>query len=239
MRFLVAVVSLMLVVDAAQAQKRRAVRSPGAAAVFVARTVVLAPAKDNTLYRFNDGSRSNGRGVHLFAGLTASREPRRALLAFDLAPQIPAGSVVTRVVLTMQVTRTVSGTSSMSLHRVAADWGEGVSDAGFVRDGIGNVSQLGDATWLHTFFPNQRWISEGGDFDALADATAVASSGAVSWESAAMIARVQQWVDQPSANFGWIVIGDETRTTTAKQLDSREAGEETRPLLRVEFNARQ
>src|SRR6185436_16455726 len=139
MRFLVAVVSLVLVVDAAQGQKRRAVRSPSPPVVFVAKTVVLGPSKDNTLYRFNDGSRSNGAGPHLFAGMTASNEPRRALLAFNLASQIPAGSVVTRVVLTVRVSKTIAGPRSMSLHRVAADWGEGVSDAGFSRDGIGNV----------------------------------------------------------------------------------------------------
>lgn len=240
MRFLVAVVSLLLVVDTARpAQKRRAVRSPSPPPVFVAKTVVLTPAKDNTLYLLNDGSRSNGAGVHLFAGMTKSNEPRRALLAFDIASQIPPGSQVTRVVLTVQITKTIAGAHSMKLHRVAADWGEGVSNAGIFSDGGGTVSQPGDATWIHTFFPNQRWINAGGDFDEIADASAaVADLGAVSWESAAMIARVQQWVDQPSTNFGWIMIGDETRSTTAKQFDSREAIVETRPSLRVEFNGR-
>ena len=237
MRFLVGVVSLLLVVETAAAQKRRAVRSPAPPAVLVAKTVVLTPSKDNTLYRLNDGSRSNGAGVHLFSGVTLSNEPRRALLAFDLA-QIPPGSQVTRVVLTLQTTKTIAGAHSMTLHRVAADWGEGVSNAGFSRDGFGNASQPGDATWIHTFFPNQRWIRAGGDFDESADATAVASIGTVSWESAAMIVRVQQWVDQPATNFGWIVVGDETRSTTAKQFDSREASEATRPSLRVEFNGR-
>jgi len=239
MRTLVAVVSLLLVVDSAQSQKRRAVRSPSGPPVLVAKSVVLAPSKDNTLYRLNDGSRSNGAGVHLFAGVTLSNEPRRALLAFDLA-QIPKGSQVTRVVLTLQTTKTIAGTHSMALHRVTADWGEGVSNAGFVRDGFGNASQPGDATWIHTFFPNQRWLTAGGDFEAIPDATALAGLDldAVRWESAAMIARVQQWVDQPATNFGWIVIGNETRSTTAKQFDSREASEATRPSLRVEFNGR-
>lgn len=239
MRFLfAAALVLLLVLDtSAQARRRRAVRSPSPPPAVVARTVVLAPSKDNTLYRSNDGSLSNGAGIHLFAGATASRDPRRALLAFDLA-QIPPGSEITRVVLTLQVTKTISGSNAMTLHRVATNWGEGGSNAGFTRDGIGTASQPGDATWIHTVFPDQRWITAGGDFDATAEATAVATSGAVTWESAAMIARVQQWLDQPSTNFGWILIGDETRSTTAKQLDSREASEETRPMLTVEFNGR-
>src|SRR5687768_13508381 len=106
MRFLfAAALVLLLVLDtSAQARRRRAVRSPAPPPAVAARTIVLAPSKDNTLYRTTDGSLSNGAGIHLFAGATLSREPRRALLAFDLT-QIPPGSEITRVVLTLQVTK--------------------------------------------------------------------------------------------------------------------------------------
>ena len=220
--------------------RRRAVRSPGPPQV-VPRIVVLTPSKDNTLYETTDGSLSNGAGVHLFAGSTASRGRRRALLAFDVASQVPAGAQITRVVLTMRVSQTIAGDQPMTLHRVSANWGEGTSNAGSFNDGDGATSRTGDATWVHTFSPNQRWAAAGGDFEAVPDATATAqfTGSTASWESPAMIARVQQWIEQPSANFGWIVIGNETVTATAKRFDSREVQPEaTRPALTIEFNDR-
>src|SRR5712691_6169329 len=70
--------------------RRRAVRSGPPTPML--QTVVLAPSKDNTLYQTSNGSLSNGAGIHLFAGMTNRRERRRALLAFDVASQIPPGS---------------------------------------------------------------------------------------------------------------------------------------------------
>ena len=223
---------------AATTSKRRSVRS-GSPVTLVHRSVVLTPSKDNTLDATSDGSFSNGRGAHLFAGVTVSGALRRALLAFDVASQIPPGSTVTRVVLTAHVSKSISGTQPMKLHRVTADWGEGTSNAGVFRDGIGTSSTNGDATWVHTFFPNQRWTTAGGDFDATEDATASGTSD-LTWESAAMKTRVQQWLDQPATNFGWIVIGKESEPVTTKQLDAREAASATtRPSLTIEFDARQ
>jgi len=214
--------------------RRRSVRS-ASPPVLVPHTITLTPSKDNTLYQSNSGSQSNGAGPHLFAGATASREIRRALLAFDVASKIPPGSTVTRVVLTLVVSMSRGGGQS-TLHHVTADWGEGASNAGFSRDGVGASSRPGDATWIHTFFPDKRWASAGGDFDAAADAT----SGSSVWESAAMIARVQQWLDQPSTNFGWIVRGNESSSATAQKFDSRElAPSTTLPSLKIEYNARQ
>lgn len=221
---------------AASTLRHRAVRLPSAPAA--PQTVVLAPSKDNTLYQTTNGSLSNGSGVHIFAGTTNRAERRRALIAFDLASEIPAGKQITRVVLTLFVSQTNSGPEPMELHRVTADWGEGSSNAGESRDGIGAASRQGDATWIHTFFPDQRWTRPGGDFDASADSTAqVDGFGNFSWgSSAAMIARVQGWLDQPSTNLGWIILGNEARSATTKRFDSREiTPNETRPTLTIDF----
>ena len=213
--------------------RRRAVRYPPAP---VPQKVVLTPSKDNTLYESSTGSVSNGAGIHLFAGLTAGLQLRRALLAFDLASQIPPGSRITRAELTLTVTRGALGPRA-ELHRVAVDWGEGPSNAGSSRDGMGTSSGTGDATWIHTFFPDRRWSNDGGDFDVAADASANADNGAVTLpSSAALVARVQGWVDSPATNFGWIIIGNESGVATAKEFGSREIVPSTmRPLLTVEF----
>ncbi len=224
--------------EATSPLRRRAVRFPSAPTP--PQTVVLTASKDNTLYQTTDGSLSNGAGVHLFAGSTNRRELRRALLAFDVASQIPPGSQITRVVLTLHVSQTISGPESMELHRVATDWGQGSSNAGSSRDGTGAASRPGDATWIHTFFSDRRWSKPGGDFAAITDARVdVDGIGDSVWESSpAMIARVQGWIDQPSTNFGWIVIGNESTAATTKRFDSREISPNaTRPTLTVDFVA--
>lgn len=199
-------------------------------------TIVLTPSKDNTLFESTTGSASNGAGIHLFAGNTATRSRRRALLAFDVAAQIPPGSRITRATFGLHVSQTISGPQPMTLHRVTADWGEGASNAGPFRDGNGGSAEPGDATWIHRFSPGQPWTAQGGDFTAAADATAIVQDSGT-WESSeAMIARVQGWLDQPAANFGWIVVGNEAQNTTAMRFDSREIEPAaTRPTLTIEF----
>ncbi|MEA2165103.1 MAG: hypothetical protein QOK37_3230 [Thermoanaerobaculia bacterium] len=218
--------------------RRRAARPPSSP--IVSKTVVLTPFKDNTLFQTSDGSLSNGAGIHLFAGTTAGFQLRRALIAFDVAAAIPPGSTITHVTLVLHESQSVAGTELMELHRVTADWGQGSSDSGAARDGGGSPPQPGDATWIHTFFPDRRWTTPGGDFAAAADSTVAAAFGDFTWgSSATMTARVQDWLDHPSTNFGWIVIGNEGETKTAKRFDSREVvPASTRPTLTIDFNTR-
>jgi hypothetical protein len=199
-------------------------------------TIVLTPSKDNTLFRTVSGSTSNGAGVHLFAGTTRTLSIRRALLAFDVASQIPPGSQIRRATLRLQVSMTIAGPQPMTLHRVTADWGEGASNAGSSNDGDGATARTGDATWLHRFFQNQLWTTQGGDFEAAADATAVVQDSGT-WETSdGMVARVQGWLDQPATNFGWLIRGNENQDTTAKRFDSREIQNVSRrPALTIEF----
>src|SRR5205823_2050542 len=85
----------------------------------------------------------------------ASRKPvgqvRRALIRFDIAGAIPAGSTITDVKLTLNLSQTVSFDTPVGLYRALRDWGEGTSDAGDP-GGAGALSTPGDATWLHTFY---------------------------------------------------------------------------------------
>ncbi len=205
-------------------------------APVAAEEVTLTPARDNTIYEPQTDVNSNGRGSHLFAGATAFPLARRALLAFDLASVIPPGSTIESVSLRLFVSRGRPGRIDVSAHRVLADWGEGDSDAPG-QEGIGGLAMPGDATWLHTFSPDQFWSTEGGDFAATASATTpVDFSSFYSWSASGMVADVQVWVDQPELNFGWILIGDESATGTAKRFDSREYPvPDRRPMLTIEF----
>jgi len=207
------------------------------AAIVRAEQVELRPAKDNTLYERSDAL-SNGAGIGLFAGRTGEGQIVRAVMAFDLRG-IPAGSTIEEVSLTLRQTNSnnnIPGARTISLHRLAKDWGEGTSNGnlGEGGGGAGGPATSGDATWLHTFFDTELWDQPGGDFSADVSGSAeVAANGDYVWRSASMITDVQGWVDHPESNFGWLLQGDETSVATAKRFGSRESG--SPPVLLVRF----
>lgn len=201
--------------------------------------VVLQPLKDNTLYQTAAGSVSNGKGTGLFVGNTNGSVRRRAVLKFNLS-DIPPGATVNSVSLTMSMSKTnsLNKTSRTRLHKLLKDWGEGTSLA-TGDGGQGAPAATGDATWLHTFFNTQVWQSAGGDFSPTASAQVdVVSEGTYTWQSTSqLVGDVQAWVNTPSSNFGWILIGDETTPATAKRFDSREAGATFAPKLTVDYTS--
>ena len=95
-------------------------------------TVNINPSKDNTLYEYDPdvGDRSNALGLHFFAGETALSQARRGVLAFDIAGNIPPGSAITAVSLSLNMSKTPTNSAYvMELHKLLADWGEGTSIA--------------------------------------------------------------------------------------------------------------
>lgn len=209
-----------------------------AACAAHADTVTLVASRDNTLYEQVGGGLSNGAGEYIFAGTTATTNlRRRALLHFDVHAAVPAGSTVTGVALQLNMSRTISNAQAVSLHRVTADWGEGTSDA-LLEEGGGAAATVGDATWEHRFYDTATWAAMGGDFDPTPRATvAVVGLGPYTWGSTLeMVADAQAWLNSPASNFGWVVIGNESITGSAKRFDSREnAAPANRPRLTIEF----
>ena len=185
--------------------------------------VPLLADRDNTLYEDTLGELSNGAGQYIFTGATLVMGVRRALLRFDVAGALPAGATVESAALWLQMTMTRAGPEDVSLHPVLSDWGEGTS-MGFGEEGGGAPATPGDATWLHTFYDTDFWTNPGGDFEAAASATTTVDDfGPYSWGSTPdMVADVQSWLDDPAANHGWIVVGNEAVTLTAKRFGSRE-----------------
>ena len=203
----------------------------------LADVVTLSASKDNTLYEDGTGSLSNGAGQFLFAGKTNVNTIRRALIAFDVAGTIPAGSTITSATLTLNMSITIVQGVPVTLLRARADWGEAGSQApGF--EGTGGPAAPGDVTWLHTFHDTAFWLQPGGDFVAVPSATTTVDQiGPYTWGSTAqMVADVQSWLDAPAGNFGWIILADESTFPTAKRFDSSQnLNESVRPALRVEF----
>ncbi|GAB4420234.1 MAG: hypothetical protein OHK0039_33600 [Bacteroidia bacterium] len=199
-----------------------------------AQTVVLNPAQDNTLYEQPNGALSNGSGTALFAGNTNNGDIRRALLQFDLSG-IPANATITAASLTLTMNQTIAGATTMTLRKVDASWGEGGSVASGQQGG-GASAQPGDATWLHRSFATTLWTTPGGDFSATVSAsTSVAGNGNYTWTSAQLAADVQAWLASPATNFGWILLGNEGATPSAKRFVSREGAAASRPKLTITY----
>ncbi len=199
-------------------------------------TISIMPSKDNTLYEYDpaEGDHSNGAGFHFFAGETAMGELRRGVLAFDIAGSIPPGSTITAVSLNLNMSRTLLETArTVELHKLLADWGEGTSHAPG-EEGDGAPATTNDATWRHRFFDTIFWAMQGGDFSATVSASQVVGPvGQYTWSSAQMVEDVQSWLDNPSSNFGWLVLGDESTNATSKRFDTRESA--SPPVLTIEY----
>lgn len=201
--------------------------------------VSLSAIKDNTLYQHNTGNFSNGAGEAFFAGRTNqfSNSLRRGLIAFDIDSQLPAGVTITNVTLQLYCSMTISSAQNVELHTVLKDWGESTSNASG-QEGQGAPAAVGDATWIHNFRPSSLWTTPGGDFTVAASATTAVdfADAFYTWSSPQMIADVQNWLDNPGTDFGWLLLGNEAFSTSAKRFNSSENGDPaTRPVLIVEY----
>ncbi len=109
---------------------------------------------------------------------------RRALLEFDIAGNIPAGSTIDGVTLMLNVNLTRDTLNrNMTLHPVTQDRGEGTLDCGLNGGGQGMEANPGDATWLDAKFQSVAWASAGGDFGASSATASVPPVGNAVWDS--------------------------------------------------------
>jgi hypothetical protein len=221
-----------------------------------AAVVNLNPSKDNTLIQQSDSSAqvSNALG-DLFVGRTnhdgsgpATISIRRGLLAFDVAGNVPAGATIVSAALTMRDVQGFNGDSTVELHRVTADWGEAAS---FQNGGLGAPATTDDATWLYRFYKpaptgsGPTWATPGGDFSNLVSAAAeitddLGAGQLFTWSTVGnpqMLSDVQAWLDYAETNFGWALLGDETKGQTIKRFNSGESATlpNVPPALRIEY----
>jgi hypothetical protein len=195
--------------------------------------VTIAPNRDNSI--FEDNPAASCAIGPLFCGQTGAFGVRRALLRFDVAGSVPAGSTVTSVQVGMFVeTSGPTGDASdvHTLHRLQADWGEGASECSV---GTGGGADVGDATFQYAKYATEAWTLLGGDFTATPSGSILMpTSGTATFSSqAGLVADVQSWLNQPSTNFGWILIGNEAVAKNARKISSREGG--GAPSLSITF----
>lgn len=199
-------------------------------------STIVPAAQDATLIEEPQGAFASGSGPAIFAGRIAAalQSLRRGLVRFDIAAVVPPGSTIDQVRLRLNVSIAPNaGPVTVRLHRVRESWGEGASSS---FGGGGAPSQSGDATWIHRFHDDVFWAVPGGDFDPATRAEAIVDPiGSYVWgPTADMAADVQSWLDDPTTNFGWMLLGDETRPQTARRFDARESPDPlVRPALEI------
>ena len=210
-------------------------------------TKAFAAGRDSTIFEFTplSGDLSEGGGSWIFTGRTnqpADQGPiRRGLIFFDLANSgIPPNALVTKVTLQLHLSASAprSGPQSTSLHRLLADWGEGLSFS----QGTGGVPTPGDATWRYPFGFLLLLNPLNGQRRAGTSPLPPAPTRwfnrvrFYTWSSFQMVMDVQDWLSAPATNFGWIILGNETLSQSAKRFDSRQnPTAANRPLLIVEY----
>jgi hypothetical protein len=202
-------------------------------AVARADTVTLVSNRDTTIYQGNT-SNSDGAGQAMFVGNTNVPTACRGLIGFDIAANIPAGSTITGVQLSLVSVLAAPGpaTTPIELHRLLADWGEGSagrgSGASHGGQGFSTAADGTATTWTHQFYKTTPWTNRGGDFAATASGSTTVGSANMAYISDSnsnpgMVEDVQSWLDNPSSNFGWLLLGDESKKATARVFSTREA----------------
>jgi hypothetical protein len=206
----------------------------------LADTVTVWASHDTTIFQDNFNN-SDGGGPALYAGTNGSMSPRRALLYFDIADNLPAGATITSVQLVLTLAQ-VAGTGmgegagapqTIRLYPLAQSWGEGTNGTGstIMMSGGGSPANAGDATWDAAFYSATSptlWNSPGGDFVSTASASTSVSGTTVNipftWGSTPqLVADARGWYNNPSSNFGWILKNDdETDARTYYAFYSRE-----------------
>ncbi|MSU64469.1 MAG: DNRLRE domain-containing protein [Pedosphaera sp.] len=203
-------------------------------------SVTLTASADTTLHQTVPDN-NLGSQFDFAAGATGKIEKTRALIKFDLVGKLPQDATVTKVALTLKVTKQPSSggaSSTFELRRVLKPWGEGTK-SGLV----GEEATSGEATWKARMHPSDKWSQPGGeigtDFSTTVSASiAVGDRGSYTFASTAdLIADIQQWSSHPELNFGWVLMSQaETTAETARRFGAREDPVNA-PSLAVEFTA--
>jgi hypothetical protein len=192
----------------------------------VAEVVTLTPSKDRTLYENPAEARSDVVELPLHVGLSEAGFARRSVLAFDLVGQVPPGSQIQSAALTLHASRTRRGVQAVYLSTLRSSWAEGPAPG------------ENDDSWTNRSPSGPAWVHPGGDYESpIVTACEITDVGCYTWgPTARMTQTVQQWVNNPASNFGWILIGVDSLGAVAKQFDSRENPDpQTWPTLTIHF----
>ncbi len=208
-------------------------------------SVTIYPVADGTLIQVAPDA--NLGGANFFnAGTAGNGNRNRGLMRFSFSEDIPAGAVIDNAYLSLDIIRQPTmdmAVGIFELRRMLVSWGEG--DKIPIEEnspGLGAPGTDGDSTWTHRSVGGATWEIAGGekgtDFSSVVSSrtTVYGLGDAVDFESTPeLVTDVQFWLDNPGANFGWVLMPEDERTRkTARSFASREDGSGG-PRLIIEF----
>ncbi len=203
-------------------------------------SVSLTPVQDNSLIQYQAPQYSGGASPYIYVGLEHySLTKMRGLVDFNVAGSIPAGSTINSVTLTVTIELTNSTTfvtPTVQLHDVLSNWGQGTGTPTAYMPPF-SPTTTNDATWTNTFYPTQNWKTPGGDFSSTVSGSAVFGADYTNStfnSTSQMVADVQSWLNNPSTNFGWLMLGDETQNS-GKMIGSMHSS--SPPTLTIDYTA--
>jgi hypothetical protein len=211
-----------------------------ASAATAATTVVIsgtADVVDSSLYG-DDTDGNNGGGDWLHVGLTGSGAVRRAVIRFDTSA-INSAAIVSEVTLSLRADADGGTADNHALHSLTSSWVEGTGIGTGTGGGQGGQVVAGSVTWDSREHGTTLWTSGGGDFSPTPSAIIAAPNTCVTgvWTDNTagdgMVADVQDWIANPGNNLGWLVLGDESATFTARRYISSEQGGVNAPELSI------
>ena len=194
-------------------------------------SLVLTPSADTTMIEVAP-TNSNGRQDFFNSGTTQNGTRNRGLLRFDLG-SLPTNTLILSASVVISVVKLPAepaAAAPFSLHRMFRDWGEG-TNVGVLNIGQGAPASPGDATWIHAHFNTNAWAAPGGvpgvDFAAFESGSAfiydLGGSPYTLGPTTELATDVQDWVQNPASNFGWLFLCDDEATHfTAKRFGARE-----------------
>lgn len=143
---------------------------------------------------------------YILVGKDRKNIMHRSMVKFDLS-MMPAGTLVDA---TLTVTPTNGNTNLISLHSLENDWnGASLQKGEFSSD------------WFQ-IDPDTKWNSPGGDYNILPSARAIINpSLSNDISGSGMLHDIHDWYNDPSSNFGWILVGQESRDDNLVQFDSK------------------
>ena len=193
--------------------------------ISMASIVTNKPVQDATITEKTPDT-ADGTGVVITSGTCGSAcgvLSSRALLKFNLSNSIPSNAVITSAALTVKVVNAGATSSTFDLRKLLRDWNE-------------------SSTWNTRLAPSTLWTVSGAsapvDFSSVITQTNfIPGVGTYTFASNSnMVADVQEWVNNPTNNFGWIVISESQGTgQTERKFSSREDSANA-PTLVVQFS---
>jgi len=201
-------------------------------------TTELTKSIDATLFGFQNRIAA---GEERFMAGTTKNGIRRALLKFptdDDDNTFPSDTKVECTEIRLITTRSdeerrTVPTPVIKVHRVATQWTTTGGNNLQLHGLNGGTANARDTTWKYSSYPSTEWENSGGDFYNNVLGRNV-EAGDLHWygKTRAMAEVVQEWIDEPSTNFGFILIGsDETYTLPPPGSYSRYNGIESSPDL--------